>query len=294
MYPASGYSSSIEDNLFPLKYTLQIKGRLIVWDKPQIMGILNTTPDSFFDKSRVSLKKDQVLAKAGKLIEEGASILDIGGYSSRPGAKEVSLEEEINRVVPAVEWITEHFPETLVSVDTFRSRVAQLAIQSGAHIVNDISSGDLDEQMINTVASLRVPYIAMHMRGKPETMQSQTQYKDILGELLNYFAQKVDLIKKSGIKDVIIDPGFGFAKSLEQNYFLLRNLNYFKTLGFPILVGISRKSMIYKLLDCNPEDALNGTTALNMVALQHGANILRVHDVKEANETLKLFSTVYS
>ncbi len=294
MYPASGYSSSIEDKLFPLKYTLQIKGRLVVWEKPQIMGILNTTPDSFFDKSRVSKNKDQLLVKAGQLIKEGASILDIGGYSSRPGAKEVSLEEEIDRVVPAVEWIKEQFPETLISIDTFRSKVAQLAIHSGAHIVNDISSGDLDEQMIPTVASLHVPYISMHMRGNPETMQSQTKYRDILGELLNFFAQKVDLFKKSGIKDVIVDPGFGFAKTLEQNYFLLRNLNYFKTLGFPILVGISRKSMIYKLLDCNPENALNGTTALNMVALQKGANILRVHDVKEANETLKLFSTVYS
>ncbi|WP_026953759.1 dihydropteroate synthase [Algoriphagus vanfongensis] len=294
MFSAGGISSVIEDKLFPQKYTLQIKGRLIVWEEPQIMGIVNTTPDSFFDQSRILPSQENILTKASKLIEDGASILDIGGYSSRPGADVVSEKEELERVVRPIEWIQEAFPNVLISVDTFRSEVARQAVQAGAHLVNDISGAQMDTKMLETVAELDVPYILMHMRGNPQTMQTKTEYSDFLPEILNYFAEKLDVIRKFGIKDVIIDPGFGFSKNLEQNYFLLKNLNIFKALGFPILAGLSRKSMIYKLLDCDPTAALNGTTALNMVALTQGANILRVHDVKEANETLKLYKQLYA
>ncbi|MDR7131729.1 dihydropteroate synthase [Algoriphagus sp. 4150] len=294
MFPLPGKSSKIEDKSFPQKNTLQIDGRLISWNKPQLMGIVNLTPDSFFEGSRAEKSMDKVIELATSHISNGAGILDLGGYSSRPGAAEVSLQEEIDRVIPAVKWIASNFPDILISVDTFRSRVAEEAIGSGAHIINDISAGDLDEEMIPTVAKLQVPYIAMHMRGNPQNMQKKTNYSDILGEILYYFAEKLEQFKKFGIKDVIIDPGFGFAKTLEQNYFLLRNLRRFETLSLPLLVGISRKSMISKALEVNAGEALNGTTALNMFALCHGANILRVHDVKEANETLKLYNTLYS
>ncbi|MFC3415114.1 dihydropteroate synthase [Algoriphagus hitonicola] len=257
------------------------------------MGILNTTPDSFFKNSRVSIDKDSILTTAEKMIRDGAHILDIGGYSSRPGAAEVSVQEELNRTVEPIAWISETFPEVLISVDTFRSEVARQGVEAGAHLVNDISAGALDQNMFEAIGKLRVPYIAMHMRGNPETMQGQTEYSDIILEIMNYFTEKLDFIRKFGIKDVIIDPGFGFAKTLEQNYYILRNLDYFRLLGFPILAGLSRKSMIYKLLEIDPSEALNGTTALNMVALMNGANILRVHDVKEANETLKLYKQLY-
>ncbi|MGM0945494.1 MAG: dihydropteroate synthase [Bacteroidota bacterium] len=287
-------SSSFEDKLFPQKYTLQSKGRLIIWEKPQIMGILNTTPDSFYDKSRVALEKDSLLTKAEKMLQEGATILDVGGYSSRPGAAEVTEEEEIRRTADAISWISESFPEALISIDTFRAKVAKRGVDAGAHLVNDISAGSLDGQMLETVGKLRVPYIAMHMRGNPQNMQKQTEYLDIIPEILNYFAKKLDFIREFGIKDVIIDPGFGFAKTLEQNYQILKNLDYFNLLGLPILAGLSRKSMIYKLLEIDPKDALNGTTALNMVALLKGAKILRVHDVKEAKETLELYKQLYA
>lgn len=292
MFPVKGVSS-FEDSVFPQKYTFQFNGRLQVWNSPKIMGILNVTPDSFFGKSRVNFTSNDFAKQVEKLISEGADILDIGGYSTRPGAAEVSEEEEINRVVPAVEWISKNFPDVLLSVDTFRANVAYQAIGSGAHIVNDISSGDLDPEMIPTVGKLKVPYIAMHMRGNPANMHELTNYSDILAEILNYFAEKQEQFKKFGIKDVIIDPGFGFAKTIEQNYFLLKNLKQFQRLSSPILVGISRKSMIYKTLGINADDALNGTTALNMFALCQGANLLRVHDVKEAKETLKLYHTIY-
>lgn len=293
MFPLPGKSSKIEDKSFPQKNTLRIDGRLVNWDKPQLMGIVNLTPDSFFKESRAEKSLDKIATLVNSHISNGANILDLGGYSSRPGAEEVSLQEEIDRVIPAVKWIASNFPETLISVDTFRAKVAEEAILSGAHIVNDISAGDLDEDMIQTVAKLGVPYIAMHMRGNPQNMQKKTSYSDILGEILYYFTEKLEQFKKFGINDVIIDPGFGFAKTLEQNYFLLRNLHQFQTLSLPVLVGISRKSMISKALKVNPDEALNGTTALNMFALCNGANILRVHDVKEANETLKLYNTLY-
>jgi dihydropteroate synthase len=286
-------SSSTEDKLFPQKYTLQIKGRLISLEKPKIMGILNLTPDSFFAGSRVDSLPDSILTKASLMIEDGAAILDLGGYSTRPGAVAISLQEEIDRVIPAVEIIRKKFPDILLSIDTFRAKVAKEAISAGADMVNDISAGALDEEMLETVASLKVPYIAMHMRGNPQTMQSLSHYSDILEEILYYFAEKVDLLEKLGIKDVIIDPGFGFAKTIEQNFFLLKNLKSFAVFGLPLLAGLSRKSMIYKTLQINAQEALNGTTALNMFALSQGANLLRVHDVKEAKETLKLFEQLH-
>lgn len=293
MFPLPGKSSNIEDKSFPQKNTLQIDGRLISWDKPQLMGIVNLTPDSFFEGSRAEKSLEKVAALASSQILNGASILDLGGYSSRPGAAEVSLQEEIDRVIPALKWIASNYPDILISVDTFRAKVAEEAVLSGAHIINDISAGDLDRDMMQTVAKLKVPYIAMHMRGNPQTMQKKTNYSDILGEILYYFAEKLEQFRKFGIIDVIIDPGFGFAKTLEQNYFILRNLHQFQKLSLPVLVGVSRKSMISKALEIGASEALNGTTALNMFALCHGANILRVHDVKEANETLKLYNTLY-
>lgn len=287
-------SSDSEDILFPPKKTLLIKGKLFLLDEPLIMGILNITPDSFYEGSRLSGEIDEVLEKAGKMILEGADILDIGGYSSRPGAAEVSEIEELDRVIPAIEAIKRNFSETLISIDTFRAKVAEEAVKAGADIVNDISAGNLDPNMIPTVGKLNIPYIAMHMKGTPKDMQEQTQYKDILLEITHYFAKKMEECIKAGIKDVILDPGFGFAKTLDQNYWILKNLSYFKIIQAPILVGVSRKSMIYKLLDITPQDSLNGTSVLNMVALQNGANILRVHDVKEAKQTLKLYNQLYS
>lgn len=263
-------------------------------DEPMIMGILNITPDSFYEGSRLTGKVEEVLDKAEKMIQEGADILDIGGYSSRPGAAEVSEMEELDRIIPSIEAIKRNFPETLISIDTFRAKVAEEAVKAGADIVNDISAGNLDPNMIPTVGKLNVPYIAMHMKGTPKDMQEQTQYKDILLEITHYFAKKMEECIKAGIKDVILDPGFGFAKTLEQNYWILKKLSYFKIIQAPILVGVSRKSMIYKLLDITPQDSLIGTSVLNMVALQNGSNILRVHDVKEAKQTLKLYNQLYS
>lgn len=293
MIPISNLSSVNEDKLFPLKNTLQFKGRLFLIDKPLIMGILNLTPDSFFSGSRIQLSKDAVLSKASQMIKEGADILDLGGYSTRPGALEITEQEEIKRVVPAVEWISDQFPSILISIDTFRSAVAKAAVHAGAHLVNDISAGNLDSKMIKVVGQLGVPYIAMHMKGNPQTMQKRTNYSNILGELLKYFSEKLDECRSYGIKDTIIDPGFGFAKTIDQNYLLLRNLAYFKVLSLPILVGLSRKSMVYKTLGVTPEDALNGSTALHMHALSNGANILRVHDIKEAKETLNLYQHIH-
>ncbi|MEP0710812.1 MAG: dihydropteroate synthase, partial [Algoriphagus sp.] len=275
MFPLPGNSSKIEDKSFPNKNTLQFDGRLFNLNKPQLMGIVNLTPDSFFEGSRTEKSLEILATLVHQHISNGATLLDLGGYSSRPGALEISLQEEIDRVIPAVEWVATNYPDTIISVDTFRAKVAELAVGAGAQLINDISAGDLDKDMIPTVAKLQVPYIAMHMRGNPQNMQEKTNYSDILEEILYYFAEKLEQFRKFGIKDVIIDPGFGFAKTLDQNYFLLRNLHQFKELSSPILVGVSRKSMIYKALEVEPDQALNGTTALNMFALCHGANILR-------------------
>lgn len=253
------------------------------------MGIINLTPDSFYANSRVQISKEAILTQAGKMIDEGADFLDLGGYSTRPGAKEISIQEENDRVIPAISWIKETFPEILISADTFRSEVAKNAISAGADLINDVSAGNLDPQLLEVVAKAGLPYIAMHMRGNPQNMQQLTDYSSLIEDILYYFSEKVEIFKKLGIKDVIIDPGFGFAKSLDQNFELLKNLNSFRTFGLPLLAGLSRKSMIYKFLGSSPQEALNGTTALNMFALTQGANILRVHDVKEAKETVKLF-----
>ncbi len=257
------------------------------------MGILNLTPDSFYAGSRIKSVTSEILHVAEKMIEDGADILDIGGYSSRPSADLVSEEEELKRTIGAIGQVKKYFPNCLLSIDTFRSKVAQEAVNTGADLVNDISAGELDPEMIPTVGKLSVPYIAMHMRGNPKTMQTQTGYENIILEIMNYFSKKMKDCRKSGIKDVIIDPGLGFAKTLDQNYWILRNLAYFKTIQAPILVGLSRKSMIYTKLGIQPENALNGTTALNMAALINGANILRVHDVKEVKETIKLYKELY-
>lgn len=257
------------------------------------MGILNLTPDSFFEGSRVPTDKKSVLEEAEKKIKEGADFLDLGGYSTRPGAADISIEEEIARVIPAIVEIKKNFPDTLISVDTFRSQVAKAAIEEGAELVNDISAGNLDPEMLPLVAKLGVPYIAMHLKGTPQTMQQETNYSDLVPEIMAYFSEKVKQFRKLGIKDVIIDPGFGFAKTREQNFELLRNLSSFKQLRLPILVGVSRKSMIYKTLEISANEALNGTTALNMFALLQGADILRVHDVKEAKETIELAAQIY-
>jgi len=282
-----------EDIVFPPKITLRSKGKLLLLDRPWVMSILNVTPDSFFEGSRVGSEGRQLLERVEQMIDEGTDILDVGGYSTRPGADEVSEEEEIRRVIPAIRMIKSQFPDVLVSIDSFRAKVAAAAVNEGADMVNDISAGSLDEKMLETVGNLDVPYIAMHMRGNPKEMQTLTQYEDILTEMLQYFAEKLSACKKAGIKDVIIDPGFGFAKTLQQNYWILKNLSYFKIIQAPILAGVSRKSMIYKILDLNPENSLNGTTALHMAALINGANILRVHDVKEAKQTINLYKQIY-
>ena len=273
--------------------TINCKGRLLDLNSPKVMGILNVTPDSFYDGGKY---KDEleILNQVETMLNDGATIIDIGGYSSRPGAKEIKINEEIGRVVPVVELILNKFPETLISIDTFRSKVAQKSIVAGASIVNDISAGHLDSDMLSTVGKLGVPYIMMHMRGNPKTMQNQTQYEDLVKEVNSYFAERISIAHEHKIIDIIIDPGFGFAKTLEQNFELLNKFELLQIVGKPILAGVSRKSMIYKTLDTSSEKALNGTTALNMLALQKGAKILRVHDVKEAMECVTLFNKLHT
>ena len=255
------------------------------------MGVLNLTPDSFFDGGSLISEKD-VIQKAKKMLDEGATFLDVGGYSSRPGADFVSEEEELKRVIPIIQLLNKEFPEAIISIDTFRSTIAEKAVLEGAAIVNDISGGSLDNQMFQTVAELKVPYIVMHMRGTPKTMVNLTEYEDITRDLIYYFSEKINKATSLGIKDVIIDPGFGFAKTQEQNFELMNHLELFKHLEAPLLVGISRKSMIYKSLKNTPKEALNGTTALHSIALFKGAHILRVHDVKEANECITLIQNL--
>lgn len=253
------------------------------------MGIINATPDSFYAGSR-RLTVDDILRQAGNMLDQGATFLDIGGYSSRPGAKDVSIDDEIKRVVEPIDAIVKRFPEAIISIDTFRSEVAKRAVDSGASVVNDISAGNLDNQMLNVVAELSVPYIAMHMKGTPQTMKELVNYDNLVVEVVKYFSSVLDHCNHLGIKDVLIDPGFGFAKTTEQSFELLNKLEYFEQLSRPLLVGVSRKSMIYRSLEITAEEALNGTTVLNTVALFKGAAILRVHDVKEAVEAVKLIS----
>lgn len=274
-----------------IKKSLNVSGKLISLETPVVMGILNITPDSFYQNSRHQSIKE-VLKESEKMLNDGATILDVGGYSSRPGADEVTMEEEISRVRPVVEALTENFPEAIISVDTFRSGVASIALEAGAHIINDISGGHADAKMYDLVAQWGCPYIVMHMRGTPQTMMKMNKYEDLLKEMINYFSEIIYLLKGKGVKDIIIDPGFGFAKNIEQNYYLLQNLGYLKVMGLPILAGISRKSMIYKKLGITSQEALNGTTVLNSFALMNGASILRVHDVKEAVETVRLYKEI--
>jgi len=269
------------------QFSINCNGKLLLINQPLIMGILNVTPDSFFDGGKFN-SIENALFQVEKLLKEGASILDIGGYSSRPGATEISEDEEIRRVIPVIIAIHQKFPEAILSIDTFRSAVASQAIKYGASIINDISSGDDDPKMIETIAQLGTPYIAMHKQGNSKTMQQNPQYTDVTLEVLDYFIKKIPILRKAGIKDIIIDPGFGFGKNIEHNYALLKNLSAFKMLNCPMLVGISRKRMINEVLNISSKDALNGTSILNTIALLNGANILRVHDVKEAMEAVKL------
>lgn len=273
--------------------TINCKGNLIDLRTPKVMGILNITPDSFYEGSRKN-SPEAILNLAEKMLEQGATFLDIGGYSSRPGANEISVSEEKKRVIPTIELILKAFPDALISVDTFRSEVATESIEAGAAMVNDISAGNLDEKMMPVIAQYQVPYIMMHMRGTPKTMKDLNQYEDVTGDLLYYFSEKINAARDLGINDLIIDPGFGFSKNIAQNFEVLSKLELFQNLGSPVLAGLSRKSSIYKTLGCTPEEALNGTTVLNTIALTKGANILRVHDVKEAMETVKLLSQLHN
>ena len=269
-------------------FTLNCKGRLLVVDKPLVMGIINATPDSFFGGSRFN-EVDEIVAKAEKMLSDGADLIDIGGQSTRPGSELISPDEEIKRVVPAIKAIIQKFPDTLISIDTFYSKVAIDAVNGGAALVNDISAGGMDKKMIETVAHLKVPYILMHMKGTPQTMQQNAVYENVNREALDFFITKTNELRKAGVLDIIIDPGFGFGKTIDHNFELLKTLSVFKMLDKPILVGLSRKSTIYKTLGVNADEALNGTSVLNTIALMNGASVLRVHDVKEAKEAVTLF-----
>ena len=282
-----------KNTVFQQKLTLNVRGTLLDLSKPKIMGIINLTPDSFYDGGKNN-NLENALKKTEELLSEGADLLDLGAYSSRPGAEHISEETEYERLIPVVKAIAKEFPQALLSIDTFRSGIAKAAINEGAHLINDISAGEMDENMFQTIADLSVPYILMHMRGTPKTMSTLTEYTDLLAELSQYFTKKIIRLHDLGVNDLIIGPGFGFAKNIDQNYELLANLDRLKILGYPILAALSRKSMIYKLLDSDAEHALNGTTAANTIALMNGANILRVHDVIEAKEALKIVEKLRS
>ena len=267
-------------------FTLNCKGKLLVLDSPVIMGIINATPDSFY-KGNIN---DDMLVLAEKMITEGAAILDIGGQSTRPGSERITTTEELGRVIPVIQSIHQHFPDTLISIDTYNSKVAIGAVEAGASIVNDVSAGNMDDAMLQTVAALKVPYVCMHMQGTPASMQKEPDYTNVFTQVLDFFIAKIEQCKKAGITDLIIDPGFGFGKTIEHNFSLLKKMNAFGVLDKPILAGISRKSTVYKTLNTTACNALNGTTVLNTMALMNGASILRVHDVKEAKEAITLFN----
>lgn len=270
-----------------MKRTLNCKGKLIDLNEPKVMGILNITPDSFYDKSRFS-SKDDLLKRTESMLSEGATFIDVGAYSSRPGAEFVSEEEERKRLIPALEIILKKFPDVLLSVDTFRSNIARETIDLGASIINDISGGDMDPEMFDVVVKKQVPYILMHMRGNPQTMSNLNKYDHLIVDIISELQVKVNDLQKRGLNDIIIDPGLGFAKDLSQNYEIIKELNSFKCIGHPLLIGASRKSMIYKLLECEPHNALIGSTVVHTASLLNGAAILRVHDVKEAIEAIKI------
>lgn len=270
---------------------INCKGQLIDLSQPRVMGILNITPDSFFDGGKYTSDED-FLNQTEKMLKEGATFIDIGAYSSRPNAAFVSELEELSRLLPVVELISKNFPDAILSIDTFRANVAELSIEAGAAMINDISAGLLDEKMMGVIADANVPYIMMHMRGTPQTMATLTGYDDIVKEMITYFSERIAAARSFGINDVIIDPGFGFAKTLDQNYEVLQKMELFQMLDVPLLSAVSRKSMIYKVLETNAEEALNGTTVLNTISLLKGAKVLRVHDVKEAVECVRLCSLI--
>ncbi len=276
-----------EDTFNQMKKSLRCRDKFLDLSTPAIMAILNITPDSFYDGGKIN-DKNSILTVAESMLKEGADILDIGGQSTRPGASRISETEEWERIRPAIIQLHKNFPEAIISVDTFYSEVAKRAIDEGASIVNDISAGEFDAKMFPLVCSSQTPYILMHMQGSPENMQKNPQYDDVVLEVLNFFVKKVACLKKMGIHDIIIDPGFGFGKNINHNYSLLKNLSHFQILNCPIMVGVSRKSMITKILNVPPDDVLNGSTVLNTLALVNGASILRVHDVKEAVEIKKI------
>ncbi len=279
----------VEDTYFPSNNHLRLKDNLFDLSKPKVMGIINCTPDSFYSNSRNN-SSSTILKKAEEFIKEGIDIFDLGGYSSRPGAKEISSEEEIKRVLPFIQLLKKEFPNIPLSLDTFRSEVARIGIENGVDIINDISAWNIDNELLNTISHYKCPYILMHMQGVPRTMQNDIKYNNLLPDILSFLSKKIKKLLEKGISDVIIDPGFGFGKTMEQNHHLLNQLEQFKILEKPILVGVSRKSMICKSLHIQPEDALNGTTILNTIAIQKGATILRVHDVKEAKEIINLLN----
>ena len=268
-------------------FSLNCKGKLLLIEKPLVMGILNITGDSFYAGSRLK-NLEAIKNKAAQMIMEGADIIDIGAQSTRPGSERISADKELEKLLPAIEMLMGLFPEIIISIDTYHSKVAKETVEAGAAIINDISAGEMDKNMLATVGSLNAPYIAMHMKGVPETMHLQTNYEDAIKEILDFFIKKIAECKRAGIKDVIVDPGFGFGKNIKQNLLLLKNLSVFQMLEKPILAGLSRKSTIYKTLKITAEESLNGTTVLNTLALQNGASILRVHDVKEAKEVVAM------
>ncbi len=270
-------------------FTLNCNGRLLVVDKPLVMGIINTTPDSFYEGSRFT-GADGILQQAERMLRDGAAILDIGGQSTRPGSERISADEELQRVIGAVESLHFNFPEAIISIDTYWSAVAREAVAAGASIINDISAGTVDAAMLSVAAAAKTPYVAMHMPGNPDTMHRKPAYENLTRELLDFFIKKIEECKKAGIQDIIIDPGFGFGKTVAENFEILQQLSLLKILQRPILLGVSRKSTIYKTLGITAEEALNGTTVLHTVGLQNGASILRVHDVKEAVEAVRLLS----
>ncbi|MDB5195762.1 MAG: dihydropteroate synthase [Flaviaesturariibacter sp.] len=268
--------------------TINCKGRLITFEEPLVMGIINATPDSFYEASRIK-QSEEVIRKAEQMLLDGATLLDVGGQSTRPGSQRVSEEEELQRVIPAVETIAKNFPLALISIDTFYAKVARYAVEAGAALVNDVSAGSIDAELIPAVAQLGVPYVLMHMQGDPQTMQTAPHYDNVVLEVYDTLNFKLAELHAAGINDIIIDPGFGFGKTIDHNFTLLSHLTYVQQLGKPVLVGISRKGTIYKTLDITAEEALNGTTALNTIALMNGAQILRVHDVKEARQAIQLY-----
>ncbi|RZK80422.1 MAG: dihydropteroate synthase [Pedobacter sp.] len=276
-----------KDTFLYRKSTVNIQGKLVDLALPSVMGVLNITPDSFFKGSRID-SIDDALLRVENFLNQGAQFIDLGAYSSRPGAANISVEEEMQRIIPFVEAIHQRFPEAIISIDTFRASVAKNAIHAGAHMINDISAGSLDNEMFETIAALNVPYIIMHMKGTPQNMQELAEYKNVSIEVSNYFSDKIAALRALGVKDVILDPGFGFSKTIDHNYEMLQHLEDLQIFGLPILVGVSRKGMIHKFLQTSPAEALNGTTVLNTIALMKGANILRVHDVKEAVECVNL------